>query len=208
MSAQAHGSRPAVFAEDRPFGIVAEFANPGAILRAAEKVRAAGFTKFDTHTPFPIHGMDRAMGLSQSKLPFVTLVFGLTGTCSAALLQWWMNAHNWPWNVSGKPTWSIPANIPIAYETTILLSVLTTFFGMWAANKLPQVWHPFFRLDRFAKVTDDGLFLGRQAQRRYVARDGGNGFVMATAVGVDHKRAGDEVAEDASLVGALRDCVR
>lgn len=110
-----------------------------------------------------MHGIDPAMGIKATRLPIVVFLGGLTGLVLGTLMQWWMNAYDWPWNVAGKPTWSIPANVPISYETTILLSVLTTFFGMWAANKLPQVWHPFFRLDRFARVTDDGFFLGVEA---------------------------------------------
>lgn len=144
-------------------GLLAEFETPGALIAAARKVKNAGYTEFDCYSPFPVHGIDDAMGIKRTRLPLMVFAGGLTGLCGGLFLQWWMNAHNWPWNVAGKPTWSIPANIPIAYETTILLSVLTTFFGMWAANKLPQVWHPFFRLDRFAKVTDDGLFIGIEA---------------------------------------------
>ncbi|MBP8809042.1 MAG: DUF3341 domain-containing protein [Kofleriaceae bacterium] len=144
-------------------GLLAEFETPGALIAAARKVRNAGYTEFDCYSPFPVHGIDDAMGIKRTRLPLMVFAGGLAGLLGGVLLQWWMNAYNWPWNVSGKPTWSIPANVPIAYETTILLSVLTTFFGMWAANKLPQVWHPFFRLDRFAKVTDDGLFLGIEA---------------------------------------------
>jgi mono/diheme cytochrome c family protein len=111
---------------------------------------------------------------------------GVAGLLGGLLLQWWMNAYNWPWNVGGKPTWSIPANVPIAYETTILLSVLTTFFGMWAANKLPQVWHPFFRLERFARVTDDGLFLGVEAgDKRFELEQTKQLLVAAGATHVD-----------------------
>jgi mono/diheme cytochrome c family protein len=91
---------------------------------------------------------------------------GFAGTIGGLLLQWWMNAYNWPWIVSGKPAWSIPANIPIGFETTILMAVLTAFFGMWALNKLPQVWHPFFRLERFGRVTDDAFLLGIEARDR------------------------------------------
>lgn len=144
-------------------GLLAEFETPGALVAAARKVKNAGYTEFDCYSPFPVHGIDDAMGIKRTRLPWVVFAGGLAGLVGGTLLQWWMNAYNWPWNVGGKPTWSIPANVPIAYETTILLSVLTTFFGMWAANKLPQVWHPFFRLDRFASVTDDGLFLGVEA---------------------------------------------
>lgn len=163
MSAQAHGSRPAVFAEDRPFGIVAEFANPGAILRAAEKVRAAGFTKFDTHTPFPIHGMDRAMGLSQSKLPFVTLVFGLTGTCSAALLQWWMNGYDYQLRVGGKPFVSYQSYVPVMFELTVLFAATATVLGLLAFCRLPQPYHPLFAHERFARITDDAFVLAIEA---------------------------------------------
>ncbi len=144
-------------------GLLAEFDTPGALIAAARKVKNAGYTEFDCYSPFPVHGIDAAMGIKATKLPWVVFLGGLSGLFLGTLMQWWMNAYDWPWNVAGKPTWSIPANVPISYETTILLSVLTTFFGMWAANKLPQVWHPFFRLDRFARVTDDGFFLGIEA---------------------------------------------
>lgn len=149
--------------DDEMHGLLAEFDTPGALVAAARKVKNAGYTEFDCYSPFPVHGIDPAMGIKMTKLPLVVFAGGLAGLFLGTLMQWWMNAYNWPWNVAGKPTWSIPANVPISYETTILLSVLTTFFGMWAANKLPQVWHPFFRLDRFAKVTDDGFFLGVEA---------------------------------------------
>lgn len=144
-------------------GVLAEFDTPGALIAAARKVKNAGYTDFDCYSPFPVHGIDAAMGIKMTKLPWAVFLGGLSGLFLGTLMQWWMNAYDWPWNVAGKPTWSIPANVVISYETTILLAVLTTFFGMWAANKLPQVWHPFFRLDRFAKVTDDGFFLGIEA---------------------------------------------
>jgi mono/diheme cytochrome c family protein len=144
-------------------GLLAEFDTPGALIAAARKVKNAGYTEFDCYSPFPVHGIDDAMGIKRTRLPLAVFAGGAIGLGLGVLMQWWMNAHNWPWNVGGKPTWSIPANVPIAYETTILLSVLTTFIGMWAANKLPQVWHPFFSVERFATVTDDGMFLGIEA---------------------------------------------
>ena len=106
------------------------------------------------------------MGIKRTILPLIIFGGGFTGAISGIALQWYCNAHAWTWNISGKPTWSIPANIPIAYELGILLAVLTSFFGMWMANKLPQVWHPLFRSDRFARVTDDGFFLGIEARDR------------------------------------------
>ena len=119
--------------------------------------------QFDCYSPFPVHGIDPAMGIKRTILPLVIFGGGFTGAMGGLLLQWYCNVYSWGWNISGKPTWSIPANIPIAYECGILIAVLTSFFGMWAFNKLPQVWHPLFRSDRFARVTDDGFFLGIEA---------------------------------------------
>ena len=148
------------------FGILAEFRSPGELVHAARKVRDAGFSEFDCYSPFPVHGIDEAMGIKRTILPVLVTGGGLAGLVGGVFLQWWMNAYNWPWNIAGKPIWSIPANIPIIFECTILISVLTTFFGMWGLNKLPQVWHPFFRLDRFTKATDDGFMIGIEANDR------------------------------------------
>lgn len=157
---------PAVYPDGELYGVLAEFDTPGELLDACRKVRDAGYTEFDAYSPFPVHGIDEAMGIKRTILPLIVFGGGLTGLLGGVLLQWWMNAYNWPWNIAGKPAWSIPANVPIAFEATILFSVLTTFFGMWILNKLPQVWHPYFRSDRFNKVTDDAFILGIEAKDR------------------------------------------
>jgi mono/diheme cytochrome c family protein len=146
------------------YGLLAEFDTPGALIDAARKVREAGYTEFDCYSPFPVHGIDEAIGIKRTILPALVFGGGFTGLLLGILLQWWTNSYDWPWLISGKPLWSLPANIPIGFETTILLSVFTTFFGMWILNRLPQVWHPFFRLDRFARVTDDAFLLGIEAR--------------------------------------------
>jgi mono/diheme cytochrome c family protein len=154
------GTRPS----GRLYGVLAEYDTPGELMEAARKVRDAGYTRFDCYSPFPVHGIDEAMGIKRTILPVLIFCGGLTGTAGGVLLQWWCNAYNWPWNISGKPAWSIPANVPIAFELTILVAVFTSFFGMWILNKLPQVWHPFFRNERFNHVTDDAFVLGIEAR--------------------------------------------
>ena len=149
------------------YGVLAEFDTPGALVKAAKKVRDAGYTEFDCYSPFPVHGIDEAMGIKRTILPLLIFGGGITGLIGGALLQWYCNAYAWHWNIAGKPLWLLPITpnqVPVAFECTILLSVFTSFFGMWILNKLPQVWHPFFRLDRFAKVTDDGFFLGIESK--------------------------------------------
>lgn len=145
--------------EGRPYGLLAEFANPGALLHAAERVRAAGYRYFDTHSPFPIHGMDRAMGLGQSKVGFITLGGGITGLLTGWLLQWWTGGYDYPINVGGKPFFAWEPSIPIMFELTILFSAFGAAFGMLALNGLPRPYNPLFYSEAFTRATDDGFFL-------------------------------------------------
>ena len=146
------------------FGVVAEYDSPHALLEAVKAVRKAGFSKIDTHTPFPIHGMDRAMGIPASKLPWFVLVGALTGTASAVLLQWWMNGWDYQFQIGGKPVVSYQAYVPIMFELTVLLAAFTTVFGMFALNNLPQPYHPLFTHPRFARATDDASLLSNEAK--------------------------------------------
>ncbi len=164
-------SEPSVH-DGKLYGVLAEFDTPGELIDAARKVREAGYTQFDCYSPFPVHGIDDAMGIQRTILPLLVFGGGIAGLILGLVLQWWTNAYEWPWLISGKPVWSLPANIPIGFETTILLSVFTTFFGMWGLNRLPQVWHPFFRLDRFARATDDAFLLGIEAGDSKFKADG------------------------------------
>ncbi len=152
------------------YGLLAEFRSPGELIAAAEKIRDAGYTEWDCYSPFPVHGLDPAMGIQRTILPVIVFIVGLCGLGGGLFLQWWMNSYDWPWIVSGKPFFSLPANIPITFETTILLSVFASFFGMWGLNKLPQHWHPFFQKERFRKASDDGFLIGIQASDKVFQR--------------------------------------
>jgi hypothetical protein len=147
----------------RVFGMVAEFATPHALLEGVKAVRKAGFTRIDTHTPFPIHGMDRAMGLKQSVLPWLVFAGGMTGVSSAILLQWWMNAFDYPFRVGGKPFFSYQAYVPLGFELTVLLSAFCAVLGLFALTGLPRPYHPLFTHPRFARATDDGFILSIEA---------------------------------------------
>ena len=145
------------------WGYLAEFDSVEALLPAAERVRDAGFTRWDTHTPFPVHGLNDAMGVKATKLPWLVFVAGCTGALVGVLLQWWTNAVDYPVIISGKPFWSVPANIPVAFELTILFAAITTFVGMLAFNDLPRWYHALFRVRRFRRVTADRFFISIEA---------------------------------------------
>jgi hypothetical protein len=145
------------------YGLLAEFESAEQLLRAAERVRDAGYRRWDCYSPYPVHGLDRAMGLRDTRLPWVVLVAAVSGAATAILLQWWTNAVDYPLLISGKPLFSLPANIPIAFELTVLFSALAAFVSLFLFNRLPQFYHPTFRSRRFKRVTTDRFFLTIEA---------------------------------------------
>ncbi|MCB0717219.1 MAG: DUF3341 domain-containing protein [Bacteroidetes bacterium] len=145
--------------EDGLYGMLAEFRNPGELVHAAEAVHKAGYRRFDTHSPFPIHGMDKAMGLGNSLVGAWSLGGGLTGLAAGYLLQWWTGAVDYPMDISGKPAFAVEPSVPVMFELTILFAALGAVIGMFAMNGLPRPYNPLFNSERFASVTDDGFFL-------------------------------------------------
>ena len=141
------------------YGLLAEFSNPGTLMHASEAVKEAGYRRFDTHSPFPIHGMDRAMGLGNSKVGVLCLGGGLTGLAIGTWLQWWTGSVDYPMNISGKPSFAIEPSIPVMFELTILFAALGAVIGMFALNGLPRPYNPLFYSKRFESATDDAFFL-------------------------------------------------
>jgi len=141
------------------FGVLAEFVTPGDLYHACERVRDAGYTRWDAHTPFPVHGLERAMGLRRSPLPWIVLVMGLTGASLGFLLQWWVHSRAYPLVISGKPYVAWPAYIPITFELGVLFAALGAVFGMLGLNRLPMHYHPLFRSKVFELVSDDAFFI-------------------------------------------------
>jgi hypothetical protein len=141
------------------FGLLAEFENTAQILHAAAAVRDAGYRRWDVFTPFPVHGMDQAMALPNSKVGWFTFLGGLTGFTSGMLMIWWMNASDYPIVVGGKPLFSPIYSFPVAYELTILLGAFGSLFGMLFLNRLPRLYNPLFRSSRFHLATHDRFFI-------------------------------------------------
>jgi hypothetical protein len=159
-----HEQDPMKEPEKRVAGLLAEYDSPGAVMYAAEVMRDAGYTRWDVHTPFPVHGMDRAMGLKPTPLGWFSFLGGLTGGSLGLLMQWWMNGIDYPLNIGGKPAFTMPSSVPVAYELTILLTAFATLFGMFGLNRLPQLYHWAFHSKRFKRVTDDRFFITVEAE--------------------------------------------
>jgi hypothetical protein len=158
----------------RLYGVMAEFTTSAEITHAAEAVRKAGYKWWDCHVPFPVHGLDKAMGVKPTILPVLVFFGGLTGTILALSLQIFTNASSidlstiflqgYAFRISGKPLISTPAFIPVTFELTVLLASLGAVGLMLLLNGLPRLYHPVFKSRRFARATDDRFFLVIEAR--------------------------------------------
>lgn len=142
--------------EKKLYGAAALFNTPDEIMHAAKAVADEGYKNFDVNTPYPLHGMDRAMKLKPTKLGFVTLFLGLTGTTFILLFMWWAMSVDYPMVIGGKPFFSLPAFIPITFEVTVLLGALSTVFGMISVFFfLPHNNHPLHDSVYMKSVSSD-----------------------------------------------------
>lgn len=159
--------------------LLAEFNEPQDLVAAARKVREAGYRHFDAHSPFPVHGIDDAIGIRATKLPWLVMACGVAGCLTGLGLQWWANASDplgfqfmmdwfshwfqsflgYQFLISGKPAFSLPANIPVIFELTILFSAIGTVIAMLVFNNLPLWSNPVFQSRRIARATNDKFFL-------------------------------------------------
>ncbi len=143
----------------RPHGLLAEFETPADVMNAAIRCRDAGFTKWDVYTPFPIHGMDDAMGVKKSQVGWFTFVGGVTGFTTGMTMIWFMNKFDYPLVVGGKPLFTPLYAFPVSYELTILLGAFATLFGMLFLNRLPKLYNPLLKVERFKRASNDRFFV-------------------------------------------------
>ncbi|HMO37526.1 MAG TPA: DUF3341 domain-containing protein, partial [Gemmatales bacterium] len=144
--------------ENRPpvlHSLVAEFSDPHVFCEAARKVQEAGYTQYECYSPHPVHGIDQAMKTPYSPIPWLVLGGGLTGLIAAISMQAWMNGVDYPYIISGKPFFSVPAWLPVNFELTVLLAGITAFVGMIGLNKLFVYYHPLDKTKTMKRVTND-----------------------------------------------------
>lgn len=146
------------------YGIIASFADTSSFYHAAEKVRDAGYKKWDTYSSFPVHGMPKAQGQARSKVPIFTFLGGITGFTLGTLLVWYMNYFDYPLIVGGKPFFSPVFPFPVMYELTILLAAFGTLGGMFLTNLLPQHYNSLFNSETFLEVSGERLVIAIESR--------------------------------------------
>lgn len=141
------------------YGVVAEFRDTETLLKAANRVREAGYTATDAFSPIPVHGLVEALGIRRSRLAGIVLVGGLAGAATGMALQAYLSVVQYPHVVSGRPLFSWPSFVPIIFELTILFSAFAAVFGMFGLNGLPKPYDPVFNTPGFNRASTDGFFL-------------------------------------------------
>lgn len=149
---------------DRTYAVLAHFDSAGDLLHAAEKVRDAGYKEWDCHSPFPIHGMDQAMGLKRSPVGYISGICAFLGGAVALWLQWWTSAVDYPMIIAGKPFNSFQAWVVVTFGLTVLGAAFGAVFGMLIINRLPRFFHGNFYSDKFQKFSDDGFVISIEAE--------------------------------------------
>jgi hypothetical protein len=161
----------------RLYGVAAEFSSPEDLVHAAERVHLEGYRNVDAYTPFPVEGLDDALGHGGTAIPLIVLLGGLFGCIGGFFLQYYIAAIEYPTNVGGRPFNSWPAFIPVTFECTVLIAGLTAFLGMLALNGLPHPYHPMFNLRRFALASRDRFFLCIEVTDPKFSRDEARKFL-------------------------------
>lgn len=150
-------------ARQKIYGVIGDFDTPEDLLRAIRTARAAGYTKMEAYSPFPIHGVDEALGAPRSPLGKIVIVFSLLGLAAAVLLQWWTGAVDYRLIIAGKPLFAFEPSVPIMFELAVLLSAFATVLGMFHLNRIPTYYHPFFNFSKHAGASNDRFLLAIEA---------------------------------------------
>lgn len=161
----------------------AYFTNEDDLKASAAEARLSGFEIYDVFSPFPIHGMDEAVGLKRSRITWAAFVGGVVGLITAVVLQIWTSAYDWPLNIGGKPFNSPLLFVPVSFELTVLFSGLTSIFVLFFICGLS----PFSKRKSLEGVNDDRFVL--------VLQHFGSSFNSAAANQIFEKYNAEKVYE-------------
>ena len=145
--------------ENKTYGVIARFHETDELVAASKAAVAEGYKVMEAYSPIPVHGLNEALGRKKSRLGWMVLCGGILGGCAGFGFQVWVSCIEYPLNVGGRPFFSWPSFIPVTFECTILGAALTTVFGMFGLNGLPQPYHPVFNADGFEAASRDKYFL-------------------------------------------------
>ena len=144
---------------DKTHAAIGAFESPDALVEAGKKIYAMGYRKLDAMSPFPVHGIDDAIGIPRSKLGWIVICFALTGLLTAQALMYYVGVLNYPLVIGGKPLFDFTFTIPVTFELTVLFSGISATIGIFALNGLPQLYHPTMKYKESHRASDDRFLL-------------------------------------------------
>lgn len=153
------------------YGLIAEFEHPEELVAAAEKARAEGYRDVEGYAPYPVDGLNAALGQQDNYVPQIMLVAGICGCAFALFFIYWVQGIAYPLNIGGKPIWGWPLAMPITFELTVLSAALSGIFGMFMLNGLPSPYHPVFEAPNFERASSDRFFLCIEAKDKKFDRE-------------------------------------
>jgi hypothetical protein len=145
--------------DDKVYAVMGEFAEPEDLVEAGRRIRAMGYTKIDAMTPFPVHGIDEAIGIPYSKIGWIVICGAIAGITTAQVLIYYVGAIDYPLIIGGKPLFDFTYSIPPTFELAVLFSAITTFLCTWGLSGLPRLYHPSMNYRDFHRASDDRFLL-------------------------------------------------
>lgn len=145
--------------EDKVYAVMGEFAEPEELVKAGHAIRGMGYTKLDAMTPFPVHGIDEALGIPYSKIGWIVVCGAIAGILTAQILIYYVGVIDYPLIIGGKPLFDFTYSIPPTFELAVLFSAITTFICTWALSGLPRLYHPSMNYRSAHRASDDRFLL-------------------------------------------------
>jgi len=144
---------------DKVFGAMGAFSTPDELVEAGKKIYGMGYRKLDAMSPFPVHGIDDAIGIPRSKIGWIVICFGLLGLFTAQALIYWVGVINYPLVIGGKPLFDFTFTVPVTFELTVLFSGIATTIFIFGLNGLPRLYHPAMNYRNAHRASDDQFVL-------------------------------------------------
>ena len=145
--------------DDKVYAVMGEFAEPEDLVEAGRRIRAMGYTKIDAMSPFPVHGIDDAIGVPYSKIGWIAVCGALAGITTAQVLIYYVGKIDYPLIIGGKPLFDFTYSIPPTFELAVLFTAITTFLCTWGLSGLPRLYHPSMNYRSAHRASDDRFLL-------------------------------------------------
>jgi len=145
--------------EDKVYAVIGEFAEPEELVEAGRRIRGMGYTKIDAMSPFPVHGIDEAIGVPYSKIGWIAVCGAIAGITTAQVLIYYVGKIDYPLIIGGKPLFDFTYSIPPTFELAVLFTAITTFLCTWGLSGLPRLYHPSMNYRSAHRASDDRFLL-------------------------------------------------